>query len=70
MVFGTYGNRLGGKNLLMMFILQLYPFLCLNFVLTEKMREPDDQDSGGRKSDRLKGDGRQTHSSRSTSRGK
>ncbi|XP_020926019.1 cilia- and flagella-associated protein 44 isoform X1 [Sus scrofa] len=32
------------------------------------MREPDDQDSGGRKSDRLKGDGRQTHSSRSTSR--
>ncbi|XP_047648289.1 cilia- and flagella-associated protein 44 isoform X1 [Phacochoerus africanus] len=32
------------------------------------MREPDDQDSGGRKSDRLKGDGRQTHSSQSTSR--
>lgn len=51
----------------MISILQLYPCLCLNFVLTEKMKEPDDQDTDGGKSERSKSDGRQSHSSRSAS---
>ncbi|KAM9695944.1 cilia- and flagella-associated protein 44 [Dama dama] len=37
-------------------------------MLTEKMKEPDDQDTDGGKSDRSKSDRRQSHSSRSASR--
>ncbi|KAI4548407.1 hypothetical protein MG293_000737 [Ovis ammon polii] len=42
-------------------------YLSLNFMLTEKMKEPDDQDADGEKSDRSKSDRRQSHSSRSPS---
>lgn len=55
--------------MLMMSDLQLYPSLCLNFSLTDEMKEPDDQDTDGGKSDRSKDDGKQSQwSSKSTSR--
>lgn len=55
--------------MLMMSDLQLYPSLCLNFSLTDEMKEPDDQDTDGGKSDRSKDDGKQSQwSSKSASR--
>lgn len=54
------------KNLLMISILPLSPFLCLRFVLSEEMKEPDDHDTDEGKSDRSQSSARQSLGSSQT----
>lgn len=50
----------------MVSVLQRYPFPCLTIALTEKMKEPDDQDTEVGRSERSKSSGSQSRGSSQT----
>lgn len=52
--------------MLVISILQRSPFLCLSSVLTEEMKEPDDQDTDEGKSERSQSSARQSLGSSQT----